>query len=339
MADQKQALGGTAIKPEGWDRSGFEAMRYFLYDPKRGTIMGRTPMSWAKITGFYIVYYSFLAAFWLFCMQMFMLTVPLDRPKWMLSGSLIGNNPGVGRRPSNPDIEIDSSIIMLEAKDTNTRPTNDEGEGTLNADWAMRMKHFMEKYDNKTGLYDCNENKHDHGRCIFNLEDLGECATYPYGYFLTPEDKENGLEYVQPCILLKLNRIYGWAPNPIDPANLDDAQYDRMSDKLKEIIRNAENKDQVWLDCQGRYPADNEALAVEFFPKSQGIPIINYPYRGGNYHSPVVAVKLRTDQLMLQQVGQLIHVECRVWFDGVIHDTKEMAGLVRFELMLKNNRR
>merc|ERR1712013_902591 len=62
---------GTAIKPEGWDRTGMEAFKFFLYNPTTGEILSRTPLSWFKITAFYIVYYSFLAGFWLACLNVF----------------------------------------------------------------------------------------------------------------------------------------------------------------------------------------------------------------------------------------------------------------------------
>jgi hypothetical protein len=48
-----------------------------------------------------------------------------------------------------------------------------------------------------------------------------------------------------------------------------------------------------------------------------------------------VAVRIETDKVLDLQVGQLIHVECRAWFHGVKHDTKDMSGLVRFEVMLR----
>merc|ERR1719167_631459 len=52
-----------------------------------------------------------------------------------------------------------------------------------------------------------------------------------------------------------------------------------------------------------------------------------FPFKGGNYHSPLVAIKVtpKTD-------GQLLHVECRAWFDGVEHVTKDKMGLVQFEV-------
>ena len=74
---------------------------------------------------------------------------------------------------------------------------------------------------------------------------------------------------------------------------------------------------------------------MSYFPANQGIHIKYFPFTGGNYHAPLVAMKIDTDRVSDLQIGQLIHIECRSWFDGVVHDTKVMSGLVRFELMLK----
>ena len=46
---EPQALGGTAIKPVGWDRTGWEAFRYMIYNPDTGEVLTRTPLSWAKV--------------------------------------------------------------------------------------------------------------------------------------------------------------------------------------------------------------------------------------------------------------------------------------------------
>merc|ERR1711874_83297 len=56
--EDAQLLGGTAIKPKGWDRKGMEAFKYLLYNPETGEILTRTPLSWLKIIVFYINYYS-----------------------------------------------------------------------------------------------------------------------------------------------------------------------------------------------------------------------------------------------------------------------------------------
>ena len=93
---KEELLGAVAIKPPGWDRTGWEAFRYFLYDPDNGTILSRTPKSWFLITVFYTIYYSCLAAFWYVCLLIFFQTLPEATlgPKWQQEGSLIGINPG-----------------------------------------------------------------------------------------------------------------------------------------------------------------------------------------------------------------------------------------------------
>ena len=87
-----QPLGGTAIKPEGWDRTGMEAFLYFLFNPKTGEILSRTPLSWIKIIVFYIIYYCCLAFFWCLCFFIFLFTIPDigAGPKWKLDSGIIG---------------------------------------------------------------------------------------------------------------------------------------------------------------------------------------------------------------------------------------------------------
>ena len=95
-------------------------------------------------------------------------------------------------------------------------------------------------------------------------------------------------------------------------------------------------------DFQGRNPADRDALKeINYFPQTRGFETKYFPYVGDKnyiegsssvYHSPLVALQLHLDESI---VGQLIHVECRVYHKGVWHDTKSKAGLIQFEVMLK----
>jgi hypothetical protein len=41
------------------------------------------------------------------------------------------------------DLHIDSSIIALDAKATDTTATDPKGEGEKNADWARRMELYL----------------------------------------------------------------------------------------------------------------------------------------------------------------------------------------------------
>merc|ERR1712215_411245 len=311
----KQVMGGTAIKPVGWDRTFCESLQYMIYDPANGTILTRTPISWLKIIVFYCIYYSCLAGFWIGCMNIFFLTVPEDRPKWEQGASIIGNNPGVGLRPQSTDRLIDSSMIVLSV-------------GEKDIDYAVRMRKFMEKYQDTTGMQDCETNEINTGAqsCKFDVDSLGDCRDFPYGYL------GNETSNAEPCIFLKFNKIYNWEPVPLDPK--DEKWRDEMPEELRKKIALAEDKNMVWIDCFGRYAADKEAVKFEYFPEHQGIPVKYFPYKGMSqpYHTPLVAARIT--QHNESHWGQLLHIECRSWYDGVYHDTKEKSGLVQFEVQL-----
>lgn len=329
-AHPEPALGGTAIKPPGWDRSGWEAFRYMLFDPQNGTILTRTPLSWLKIFVFYCIYYTALAAFWVACLQIFFLTISEREPRWTLKESLIGNNPGVGLRPGTSDEKIDSSLYIFNLKDTSADPTNPKGEGEKNADVARRMDLYMQKYENQTGLVDCSGGATDEnaGRCIFPTTELGECAESPYG--LMPSGGE-----MKPCFFLKLNKIFKFKPRAIKVDKLGDEFEDPLPEKVKKLIQNG-GGDNVFMDCKGRFPADNEGangrdIDLQYFPPSQAIPLKYFPYMNGdNYHSPMVAVRINNPP-----VGRMIHIECRAYYAGVVHNTKDKIGLTQFEVMVQ----
>jgi len=341
MSGKPQQLGGTAIKPVGWDRTGWEAFQYMIYNPDTGEILTRTPLSWAKITAFYIVYYSFLTAFWLGCMNIFFLTIPEGHPRWMLDESIIGTNPGVGIRPSSTDKRIDSAMFQLKAADSDNITTDANGEGDKNVDYAMRAFKYLELYKNTTDLdFNCTKNEiydGDENGCVFDLAVLQECANWPYGYVIDENATALGeSRYAEPCIFLKLNKIFNWKPTPLKAAKgknmaetLKDKKYDMMTPKLKETIVKSADKNFVWIDCFGRYPADKDVFKIEYFPQNQGIPIKYFPYKGGNYHAPLLAIKFKENQASW---GQLQHIECRTWFEGVKHETKDKIGLKQFEV-------
>lgn len=319
-----------------WDRTFCESLQYMIYDPANGTILTRTPLSWLKITVFYCIYYTFLTGFWLGCLNIFFMTLPEGRPKWEQDASIIGSNPGVGLRPQQADAWIDSSMYILKAGNKDERPTNMghptlEGEGDKNIDYAYRMQKYLTKYDNTEGLRDCETNEIDREAqgCIFDMSTLGECATFPYGFI----GNESSQSFVEPCIFVKFNKIFNWEPTPVDPEDLknDDEKYAKMSTTLKNKIMKSADHNMVWIDCFGRYAADKEAFQFEYYPDNQGIPVKHFPFKGGNYQAPLIALKLTENKAAW---GQLQHIECRAWFDGVHHDTKDKAGLVQFEVQI-----
>ena len=164
----------------------------------------------------------------------------------------------------------------------------------------------------------------------FNLSDkLGDCGHHPYGYF-------NGDNPIKPCIFLKLNKIWDWNPSPITE---EDFQKEDWPEELKNHFTSVEDKQEVFVDCQGRYPADREAVreGLSYLPASRGFPVSYFPYRGDaqHYHSPLVALQFDTGK-MRRFLGQLVHVECRVYYQGVLHNTRDKAGMIQFEVLIED---
>merc|ERR1711990_1064744 len=245
-----QKLGGTAIKPVGWDRTGWEAFQYMLYNPDTGEILTRTPLSWLKITVFYCIYYSCLAGFWIACLNVFFATLPEvhDGPRWLQADSIIGVNPGVGLRPRNTDARIDSQMFVLRQGDTNAHESEPEGEGDLNADYVSRTKKFLETYEktdmgSRTVMVDGTEISQKYP--AFSISELGECGEGDFGYVV-----EEGAK-VEPCIFIKLNTICGWKPEPYE-CDKDDSD----TDICTHINGQADKDDNIYINCAGRYAAD-----------------------------------------------------------------------------------
>ena len=319
-----QLLGGTAIKPP--ERHGWEAIRYFIYDKDTGKYFSRTPMSWLLIFIFYCIYYTCLAAFWYGMLNIFFITLPYDKPKYVLDGSIIGTNPGVGMRPRQPDVTIDSSMLHLKYNAENEKASEDF-ETASNIDWAKRYELFVKKFDNLTETRTCSGDEPETGQdaCRFDVNTLGSCGQFPYGYQL-----EAGKEVVEPCVLLKINRIFEWIPEPFEDEDLDEQE--EMPDHIKKQIRS--NRNRLYLDCQGENPVDREILIgkVDYFPSNQGISFRYFPYNQAhkNYHNPVVAVKFKN-----LPVNTLLHIECKLWAKGIEHSRKDRRGQVHFEVYLE----
>lgn len=319
-ANPPPLLGGTAIKPV--ERHGLEAVRYFFHNPDTGEILTRTPMSWLLITVFYVIYYSCLAAFWAICMVIFLQTVSYEEPKWQNTNGIIGESPGLGLRPGQPKDLIDSAIIVF-----NKDSKEDEEEKTVLKwqGWAKRIKDFLEVYKNATikGGKDCDADGSKATKdnaCLFNEAKLGACGQDNYGY-----DKGT------PCIFLKLNRIYGLVNKAYTGIGNGSYPTDMPTD-LQNHIDGQSNKDQVWVNCQGKYPADSEILQkIEYFPPSRGFSNKYFPYmRQSDYLNPLVAVRFTP----VGAIGQLIHIECRAWAPNIGYSRRDKIGIASLELQV-----
>merc|ERR1712045_827108 len=316
MTDQALPIGATAIKPV--ERHGWEAFSWFMYDENTGAIMGRTPMSWLLITVFYCIYYTCLAGFWALCLFIFYQFIEEHQPRWQQDDGLIGRSPALGVRPGQHDSIIESSVIIF----NHENPRDDENIPGYQQ-WVDRLDGYLEPYrtSNDNG-FDCSTGELPENKfCKFDLAQLGDCGK---------ENTKYGFNSDSTCLLLKLNKIFGLEHEYYDnPAELPE----EMPVELKERIKKASNKKQVWVSCKAEFPADKEGIeGMEFFPSDGGFPSQYFPYTKQDGHqSPLVAVRINKIN-----PGQLIHVECRAWAKNINYNRRDRVGIVRFEVMNHN---
>merc|ERR1712228_1168542 len=89
-----------------------------------------------------------------------------------------------------------SQMFILQAGDTNKVPTNADGEGDYNADYATRMHKFLAPYREAK---DFAPKKYDGALLYkkFELSTLKDCQNEPYGFVAKP--KEDGEDSLAPA--------------------------------------------------------------------------------------------------------------------------------------------
>ena len=168
----------------------------------------------------------------------------------------------------------------------------------------------------------------------------------------------------KPCILVKLNRIYGWVP---EPYSIDEIRnHTRMPLALKndieaiyeeKCVQGGFRPDQgpcpymnmIWLHCDGEDDPDIENIGPVTYTPFRGFPGYFYPYRNQRgYLSPIVMVQLKNPmpgvrstlfrsnwQKLTKSIFQvLMNIECTAWARNIERNRLSRKGLVHFELIM-----
>ncbi|XP_023349243.1 sodium/potassium-transporting ATPase subunit beta-2 [Eurytemora carolleeae] len=155
-----------------------------------------------------------------------------------------------------------------------------------------------------------------------------------------------GMYHGRPCVILKMNNIYGWEPRPY--YNLTQINnIVGMPTWLKTTITNHYNKHclplpkkarkkcpqmrMIWLSCEGETAADEEHMGKVHYVPWQGFPGYYYPYLNQqHYLSPIVFIQFRNIT-----PGVLIQVRCKIWARNIQHDpTNPRKGGIHFEILM-----
>lgn len=288
--------------------SKLEDFKLAIWNPQTRTCLGRTGDSWAKLIAFYIVLYSCLATLWSIYFHLFHLTISDKYPKWQLEESLIGTNPGLGFRPQSPRHRVESALISYR-----------EGLDGDFKHWVDDLNEYLEPMDLSKQSSEavaklkknCDTNDPE-SFCPFDNSTIPpECTaaqnfSFPLG---------------QPCLLIKLNRIYGWKPEPYE---------NKPSSFPPEAPFTPGN---IAITCEGQHDADKEHIGpIDYFPNT-GIETKYYPFLNQpGYQSPYVMVHFKKPML-----NTLIYIECKAWAKNVEHDRYNKKGMTAFELYIEKS--
>jgi len=318
-------LGGTAIKPQ--TREGWGGVADFLYNKKDGTFCGRSCKSWALITLFYCVYYACLMGIWYGLLNVFWLTIDDARPKYASNDGIIGT--GMAVVPGQHPDQIASSVLVFNTSYSGGDDVSVKNKGAPG--YAARIRSFLEPYSvANPNATDCPTDEPNQLRdktkyCKFDISTLGECATFPYGY--APDANGN----VNPCVYIKLNRVFDLVPEPIASA---DELPETADQAVKDQLEAAGYPAKLLIHCQGEYPADKEALAdrLAVHPEDQSISLKYFPMTS-KYNKQNAMIALQFNEL---PTNRLIHVICKAYYKGVTHSKKFRTGITTFQLLVED---
>lgn len=308
-----------ANKSEKYEKeSATQGFLKFIWNPRSKEFLGRSGTSWVKIIVFYIIFYICLAAFWALMLLIFYQTLDERVPKFTLGDSRIGANPGLGFRPRPRNENIDSTLIWF-------KNGNNEENWKY---WSDSLSKFLEPYENTNvdstdagaHIEQCDNKNPESGKfCFFDVKKISNNCS---------RDSNFGYQRGDPCVLIKLNRIFNWTPEPYTEEDLKDKN-------IPQIVRDNYPKHSganqlVYVSCEGENPADKENIGpISYYPQ-QGIEYKYFPFTNQpGYLSPFVFVHFSKPA-----PGVLINIECKAWAKNIKHSRMDREGSVHFELLM-----
>jgi len=291
-----------------------------LYNPKRREFLGRDGAGWGKLGVFYFFFYLGLAGFFCAMLAIFMALTPRDQPRYVLDDSRMRTRsnplaPGLGFRPQP---EVDKNIIIVKKH----APRNEINQYARSLDQYLQVFYWKNDRPERREQDDDNENdNNDRAAPIqkFVISNPGECRN----------DTQYGYAIGRPCVLVKMNKIVGFEPEPGAPHHEKEA-YKAACGGIT---------DATAVHCYGEYPADVDNVGPINYYSEKGqnfqcgrLESKWFPYQGkydrqDRYQAPYVWV-----QFADPKPNVLINVLCRIYGRNIDFDKKAGRALTRFQI-------
>ncbi|KAH9512812.1 Sodium/potassium-transporting ATPase subunit beta-2 [Bulinus truncatus] len=309
-SNASSALYQSTIASTGLQRETFgdrlRQTQQWLYNPEDGTVMGRTPCDWLIYISCIIVFLIALFGMSAVFCGIFYWVVGWNYPTLRGANSIL-QTPGMSFRPQP---YLGSTLVRFMKGDTTTYNH-----------YLDHIEAYIQYYENELQVgdryKDCSEIRTRRTSeldkvCVFDPIVLGGDCVKQQNY---------GFDDGQPCILLKLNKIFGWVPEEFTP------------ETVPALIKDDWDSDDPWwihVRCDGDDDATRENMGdLSYFPQ-QGFHFKYFPFLNQQgYRSPLMFLRFENPH-----PGFLLMMTCRAFARNIIHDRTEQLGQIHFEVIV-----
>lgn len=283
-----------------------QEFKIFMYNPATNAYMGRTPIRWGKLGLYYLLFFLFMATLSAGMFRVFYLTVPYTIPKLTGRHSRMGGTPGVSMHP----IPTSDGLIF----------------SSSNKNFWEKAKPFVRNLDNYLSKYSQPQNGSNailcNDRTVLEKDQICKLDMTEVFPTNSPCTSKNSYGYYSgtPCVLLKVNKIYGWKPDLYKKDELP-----------KDLPANRFFANKISMNCFGAKAHDQKNLGTVIYIPNEGIDIKYFPYYGQKqYRPPFVWAKF-----LNATRGTIVNVKCKFFAKNIQIRHRVDIRYAAFELSIE----
>jgi sodium/potassium-transporting ATPase subunit beta len=316
--------------------------KLFLWNPDTKEVMGRDGASWAKLSLFYFCFYVTLAFIFAAMLLIFWAIIDKRIPPYSnqssvmarqaINGRIVGVSPGLGFRPQKYDY---STLLRIKSSERN--PNHPENYQQY-VDYLDYFLSFYEVKDRRgEQIIDCGPTSDP--ALLEKQFGANKVCRFEIVEMLGPNNmciKSRNYEFdkSKPCVLLKLNKIYNWKPEPygrLDPLPHELRPYE---DIVRKYPRN------VFVLCDGENQVDKDFVGgIRYFSRTEDgsgesrlgfIPFYYFPFKNQDgYRAPLIFAYFHNIT-----TNVLVNVMCRAYAKNIYVNDLYRMGSVHFEIFI-----
>lgn len=311
-----------AERKEPTPKEKFANTMKFVYNKENGLFLGRNSKAWLGASICYSLFFMLLGLFISLLLFVFFQFVDPKVPTYYNEESVMnwgGVTPGMGFRPQH---DIEDMLLKVNLSEPESKKA-----------YVKSLGLFLEKYE-KNEEYQGEDNKIQK----FDLNTVLEGSP-------CSKSANYGLDKNTLCVVVKLNRVFGWMPEVAKPSSETETQTgentetddDTKKDRKRDTGNESGGDQFIHVKCNGQHSNDKDNIGeIDYYseyPSNEmgGISFKYFPYKNqDNYLSPLVFVHLKS---LPNDV--LINVLCKAYAGNIENtDVINMRGMVKFQVYI-----